>query len=188
MKPRMKLRLSLLAMPLSGALLVCAGWCAEARATVMIRASVEELATESAVVILGEVTATEVVSAGPRAGIFTRVTMAPEERWRGPVTGGDVRFYVHGGRLGDRAMRTHGQATFEVGERVVVFLEDVGDGTLFPTGMSQGKWTVEGDLARSCADVGALVERDATGRLRPSTARLDAISLGALRARVEAAR
>lgn len=192
------------------AVLACRG----ARATVMIRASIEDLTRESSLVALGEVISTEVVAA-PAGGIFTRVTLAPEARWRDepearwrdaqearwrdrpPLAPQEnVRFYVHGGRLGGRAMRTHGQATFAVGERVVVFLHapasaaghptPMEPGALFPTGMSQGKWSVDGDLARSCADLGALVERDRLGRLRPIAAPLDAISLEALRARVVA--
>ncbi|MEZ4338315.1 MAG: hypothetical protein R3B82_16970 [Sandaracinaceae bacterium] len=108
--------------------------------------------------------------------------MAVEETWRGAPNPSAV-FWLHGGRVGNRAMPTHGRATFTVGERVVVFLDDAG-GALFPTGMSQGKWVVEGDEARSAADPGALVVR---GALTPA-APLPASDLAALRARVRSVR
>ncbi|MCA9610354.1 MAG: hypothetical protein KC619_32385, partial [Myxococcales bacterium] len=134
--------------------LLILGVASSAAATVMVRATVEELTAESERVVLGTVVDATATDGGPRGerGIFTRVEVAVEETWRGAPNPSAV-FWLHGGRVGNRAMHTHGQATFTVGERVVVFLDDAG-GALFPTGMSQGKWFVEGDEARSAADPG----------------------------------
>jgi hypothetical protein len=150
-----------------------------AAATQMRRASVEALTAHSDQVLLGVVESTEsFVDPAGRRGIYTRVELAVEETWRGPEVN-RRSFWVHGGRVGDRAMRTHGQAVFQPGERVVVFLEATPDGALFPTGMSQGKWAVERDQVRSEATPDALV----TGSLRPASP-LPARSLGALRDQV----
>ncbi|MBX3270193.1 MAG: hypothetical protein KF729_08020 [Sandaracinaceae bacterium] len=169
---------------LSGALVL--GLAGVASATVMVRASVEELTRASERVVYGRVAAARAREGGPRGegGIFTRVELEVDETWRGPSAPRAV-LWVHGGRVGERAMRVHGQATFEPGERVVVFLSDAG-GAWFPTGMSQGKWRVEGGLARSAADEAALVTRGPDG-LEAATAPAP-MSLDALRARVRGAR
>ncbi|MCB9598428.1 MAG: hypothetical protein H6719_37285 [Sandaracinaceae bacterium] len=162
------------------------GLAASASATVMIRASVEKLAAESELVVVGTVVEAEPQDGGPRGegGIYTRVELSVDEVWRG-ATDGPVTFWVHGGRVGDRAMRTHGQATFEPGERVLVFLDDAG-GALFPTNMSQGKWTLDGDSARSRAEAGALVTRE--GDRLTGAAPLAPMPLSELRARVRSVR
>jgi len=153
-----------------------------AAATVMVRASVEALTAQSEIVALGTVVDAVATDGGPHgeAGIFTRVELVVAQTWRGPHEDARV-LWVHGGRLGDRAMRTHGQATFAVGERVVVFLDEA-DGALFPTGMSQGKWRVEGDRVRSAADPGSLYVR--RGRALRPAAPLPTMPLSALRDRV----
>ena len=159
------------------------GLAGAASATVMVRASVEELTRASERVVYGRVASARARAAGPRGegGIFTRVELEVEETWRGPAAPRAV-LWVHGGRVGARAMRVHGQATFEPGERVVVFLYDAG-GAWFPTAMSQGKWRVEDGLARSAADEAALVTRG----LEPAAAPAP-MSLDALRARVRSVR
>lgn len=156
-----------------------------ASATVMVRASVEELAAESDLVLIGVVESVEATDRGPRPGIFTRVVVAVDEPLRGSPGASRVRFWTPGGRVGDRAMRTHGAAEFTPGERVVVFLMDAG-GALFPTALSQGKWRVRGDEAWSSAPSSALVARHGDG-LRPAPPP-PAISLDELRARVRSVR
>lgn len=170
----------------AGLMLLLVSVASSAAATVMVRATVEQLTAESERVVLGAVVAATPHDGGPRGepGIYTRVEVAVEETWRGAPSGAAV-FWVHGGRLGARAMRTHGQATFAAGERVVVFLDDAG-GALFPTGMSQGKWLVEGGLARSEADPGSLVVRE--GSAMSPAAPLPAMDLATLRARVRSVR
>lgn len=170
----------------TGLVLIILGVASSAAATVMVRATVERLTAASERVVLGTVAEARAQDGGPRGerGIFTRVEIAVAETWRGAPSD-SVVFWVHGGRVGDRAMMTHGQATFAPGERVVVFLHDAG-GALFPTGMSQGKWLVEGAEARSVADPGALVVRN--GREVTPAAPLPPSDLAALRARVRSVR
>lgn len=111
------------------------------RATTFTDLTLEDLAKESEIIVLGRVVATDVEPVGPRnqTGIHTRVTLAAEEYLQGPETS-LVTFWVHGGRLGNLMRVVPGQARFRVGERVLVFLTDVGGGILFPAGMSLGKW------------------------------------------------
>lgn len=153
-----------------------------ASATTMVRATVEQLASASDVVVLGRVRRATATTEGPQRGVFTEVELEVEEVWRGEADGA-VRFWVHGGRVGGRAMQTHGQARFVPHERVVVFLAG---SPRFPTGMSQGRWVVHGDVVRSGADAGSLFARDGAGRLAPA-APLGPMRLDELRARVEAA-
>jgi len=158
------------------------GLAATASATTMRRASVEELAKASDTVVSGRVVSVAAARRviGGRDGIYTSVRVRVDAWWVGD--GGEtVDFVVHGGRVGDDLARVHGQATFAVGERVVVFLFRGGD-VLWPTGMSQGKWRVEGGAAVSAADPSALEAHGARTSASP-----EEMSLRALEARVRAA-
>lgn len=99
------------------------------------------LVDASDVVVRGRVASTTASAAGPSGepGIFTRVEIDVEENLRGPADR-RVGFWVHGGELGNRRRVLSGQARFEPGEAVVVFLRARPDGALFPTWMQLGKW------------------------------------------------
>jgi hypothetical protein len=147
-------------------------------ATTMRRASVEDLTKASDVIVRGRVVSVtpERRTINGHDGIYTTVRLLADEWWLGE--GADtVELVVHGGRVGGDVAVVHGQATFTVGESVVVFLFRGGD-VLWPTGMSQGKWRVTGDAATSAADASALdVHMSAT----PET-----LTIGRLRERVRA--
>jgi hypothetical protein len=100
-----------------------------------------------------------------------------------------------GGAIGDIAMQVAGEPSFEVGERVLVFIRDGGPYTAFrPVGMGQGVMRVrmEGgvDTVTQNRDGLMLIRRDAQGRFvrspgaLPQSERLDAL-LPKLRALVE---
>lgn len=144
-----------------GVLLSVLAFSVTARATTMRRASVAELARASDLVVIGEVVGAVPVrrEVNGHRGIYTMVRLRVDEFWvgEGREVVEDLEFVVHGGRVGDDLARVHGQASFALGERVVVFLFRGGE-VLWPTGMSQGKWCVDGTAVVSAADPSALGE------------------------------
>ncbi len=111
-----------------------------------------ELATKSTLVVSGVVSATEASPTGPAGarGIHTAVELSGVEVLRGSAAG-PVSFWVQGGVIGDRARRVVGQASFSVGQRVLVFLTRAPNGALWPTRMALGKWMVEPCEQGTCA-------------------------------------
>ncbi len=127
---------------------------ADASATVMLRATLEELAKESDLVLRAEVVSTEGLPTSDGKRIFTRVVLAAGEAYKGTPPP-KVVVHVPGGSYGGYGQLVHGAPRFEVGEEVVVFLvkqAGSGDGTIYRVnGMAQGKLSVvkgpEGELA-----------------------------------------
>ena len=111
-----------------------------------------ELAAKSTIVVAGVVSRTEASPTGPAGarGIHTAVELSEVEVLRGDATG-PISFWVQGGVIGDRARRVVGQASFNVGQRVLVFLTQAPNGALWPTRMGLGKWTLESCDQSTCA-------------------------------------
>jgi hypothetical protein len=112
-----------------------------ASATTVVRLDLAALAAAAEQVVSGRVEAVEPYR--DRGRIYTRVTLAVAETLKGP--GGPqshVSFSVHGGELDGIGQFVAGQARFEVGETVLVFLTDL---ARRPTllGLSQGKWSYD---------------------------------------------
>jgi len=132
-----------------------------AQATTIDSVDVTWLREHSELVVRGQVEGVEVLERGPdgRAGIHTAARVRVVETLSGhPST--FVTVWVPGGRLGRRARVVHGQATFEAGEEVVVFLHRH-SGALWPTGMMFGKWRMAGaqvlsPLGSTASPLGAL--------------------------------
>jgi hypothetical protein len=103
---------------------------------------------------------------------------APDER--------EVIVETMGGQIGEIGMRVEGEASFQVGERVLVFVHGGGPYTAFRTvGMGQGVMRVRRekgvDTVRQSREGLLLVRRGAEGRLKrnfgavPEPERLDAL-------------
>lgn len=117
---------------------LCAAVATPAEATAVVGMDLNSLSREAELIVGGRVVAVE--SAWDKGRIRTRVTLATETVLKGKPTEADrVTFSVLGGEVGGIGQRVPGEATFVVGERVVVFLTDL---ALRATvlGMSQGKW------------------------------------------------
>lgn len=105
-------------------------------------------------------------SRGTAGGISTRIELAVAEVWKGPSTRRAV-VAVAGGKLGDRQVVVSGQASFKVGEDVVLFLvrNDRGEGVIVE--LAQGKFRVTQDTEKqSWVSNGVLGAVDATGGSR----------------------
>jgi uncharacterized protein with GYD domain len=78
-------------------------------------------------------------------GVITKVTLLVEESMKGDVGPGEIlTFAAWGGSLDGLHVETVGEATYRLGEKVLVQLEDVG-GDLHTLGLSFGKWDVTRD-------------------------------------------
>lgn len=119
-----------------------------AGATVLLALEVEDLAVMSPVVLVGEVNAVESSWNPSKTQIHTRVLITPIEMLKGPSDLGTVKVKFLGGKVGDTLARLPGAPRFEVGEKVLVFLEPRKDKDGYlPVGFYQGKYKVFTDPA-----------------------------------------
>jgi hypothetical protein len=107
---------------------------------VVVPVDTDTLIESSAVIVAGEVVSAQSYEA-PGGGIFTAVGVDVSHDLHGANGAQHLTLTVHGGRVGDRAMVVHGQATFRPGERVTLFLVRA-RGSLWPNAMAQGKWSL----------------------------------------------
>lgn len=114
---------------------------APARATVLIPASLEELARDARVIARGQVVAVEGRWTDDRRTIETLVSLEAETYMKGQM-GTIVQFRVPGGTLGRYRNIVIGAPQFSVGQRVVVFLGATGPQVPFILGLNQGVYRV----------------------------------------------
>lgn len=160
------------------------------RAGQFIPITVDDLATRSAVIVVGRVEATLAQPNGPHGleGIHTRVRFTISETLAGDAHG-SLDFWVHGGHLGSRLRHITGQARFAPGEELLLFLFEDPDGALWPSGMARGKWrlqTLGGQ--RWATPAAALDGTEAAPLSSASSAVRPTLSLDDLRRRIRAAR
>jgi len=145
----------------------------------------EELAAEADRIVLGRVLFSESF-VRPDGQIWTwhRIGIEREIRGRAPDEQ-ELILETLGGQIDDIGMRVEGEATFSVGERVLVFAHGGGPYSAFRTvGMAQGVMRVRRaqgvDTVHQSREGLMLVRRDAQGRLKrnfgavPQPERLDA--------------
>ncbi len=162
---------------------------ATARASVAVRASIEDLAEASTCAVEGVVLdhATHLDRA---AGVvWTRHRVRVDASLLGEPAK-EIVVRVRGGKVGTLVQETIGAARMGDGERVVAFLGPESDGAREVVGMAQGVFRVETDTKTGVAtcrnDVEGLSLVDAAGReVAPEPLR---VSLSDLKSRVAAAR
>ena len=91
--------------------------------------------------------------------MFTDVTVRIETVLKGTPATDEVTIQVLGGRIGTAFQRCLESATYEKGERVLVFLREY-NGKLWNTGWLQGKYTIAADGATVKGNVQFPIERD----------------------------
>lgn len=166
-----------------------------AGATVMLEASVDDLARDADAVVRGTVRSTEGRLSGDGQRIYTRVTVEVAEAWKG-APGTTVELQVPGGVHGELGQIVQGAPRFVAGEEVVVFLRRLPEGpagaprTFHVAGLAQGKLRVEPDAVRGPVAVPDL--RGLELKRRPDEPAVparpaDPIPLADLKARVKAA-
>jgi hypothetical protein len=154
-----------------GPILVALLCVAPAEGSVVEGLELEELAGEAERIVLGRVLFSE--SFLRRDGqIWTWHRIAVERGIGGSAPADDeVIVETMGGQIGEIGMRVEGEATFAVGERVLVFIHGGGPYKAFRTvGMGQGVMRVRRengvDTVRQSREGLLLVRRDADGRLK----------------------
>lgn len=123
-------------------------WVGAAQAATVERLTLGRLAELSERVFIGTVTAqASRLSTSPRQ-VWTDTTFRVEQVLKGDKDTAPFTLTLLGGEAGQGADRlrqvVHGYPTFQVGERVVLFLERTPAG-LVVTGLAQGKFTVVED-------------------------------------------
>ena len=168
-----------------GPILVALLSTAPADGSVVQGLELEELAAEADRIILGRVLFSEsFLRRDGQIWTWHRIEVEREIRGHDP----DQRELIvetMGGQIGEIGMRVEGEATFQVGERVLVFAHGGGPYAAFRTvGMGQGVMRVRRekgvDTVRQSREGLLLLRRDADGRLKrnfgalPEPERLDA--------------
>ena len=108
--------------------------------------SVEQLARRANVVVIGDVVSAVGAWDAARTGISTRIEVTVAETLKGAAAS-TLSFSQLGGRVGDLVTTVAGAATFNSGERVLVFLEGRQDGSLRLSDPLHGKFRIERDAA-----------------------------------------
>ncbi len=144
----------------------------------------DELAAESDRIVLGRVLFSEsFLRRDGQIWTWHRIEVEREIRGHAPAEG-EVIVETMGGQIGEIGMRVEGEASFQVGERVLVFVHGGGPYKAFRTvGMGQGVMRIRRekgvDTIRQSREGLLLVRRDREGRLKrnfgalPEPERLD---------------
>ena len=117
---------------------------ASVQATVLVPASLGELAREAGAIVRGRVIAAEARFTPDRRAIETLVTLDAEATLKGSL-GATVQFLVPGGTLGRYRSILVGAPAFAAGQHVVVFLGWTGPSYPYVLGLSQGVFRLQAD-------------------------------------------
>jgi hypothetical protein len=146
-------------------------------------ASVEALARSSDLVVRGQVERSSSRWSDDGRRIFTFVEVRQTSAWKGraPST---VTVLVPGGVIGRIGQRVDGSPALEVGEEVVLFLRQAEAATWRVQGLAQGKFRVDGLVARPELTSSVVLPGPAP---RPGERQAEAMELGELERRVRGA-
>lgn len=170
---------------LTGILLAALVVASPAEGSIVKGLELEELVAHADRIVLGRVLFSESFQrADGTLGTWHRIGVERDVRG-GAVDDSEVIVETMGGRIGEIGMRVEGEASFAVGERVVVFMKGGGPYAAFrPVGMAQGVMRVrvkQGvETVTQSREGLMLVRRNAQGRLEkslgalPQSERLDA--------------
>ncbi len=160
-------------------------------ASVMVRATVEELAAEATLVVRATVTSTEGRLSSDGRRIYTRAVLEVAHAYKGAVAG-PLIVHAPGGSFAGRGQLVHGAPRFDRGDELVLFLGKKAESPEGPiwgvVGMAQGRLALTKDASGALlvtpeVDGLELVEADGkTPAERPI-----AIPLPAFEARLRAA-
>ena len=106
----------------------------------MEKLTIEELTARADSILIGEVTDITCYQED-EGNIYTLVTLAVEQTIKGE-TGEEVVIRVAGGKVNGQVLWVEDAPSFQLGERVVVFLEE-DDGGFGVVGWFQGKFSID---------------------------------------------
>jgi len=102
--------------------------------------TIDELAVRADSILIGEVTDSTCYQEG-EGNIYTQVTLSVEQTIKGE-TEEEVVIRVAGGEVNGQVLWVEDAPSFQLGERVVVFLEE-DDGVFGVVGWFQGKFSID---------------------------------------------
>ena len=114
-------------------------------ATIFVPMAVEDLARSSSTIVLG--TIGDVTGVEENSRVFTLVSVAVEQSFKGDVAGGVITLKEAGGIVPARQEVIFGGPIFQPGEHVLLFLTTRPDGSLRTNQLAQGKFEIETDTA-----------------------------------------
>jgi hypothetical protein len=149
-----------------------------APATTMVRMSDEALTLGADAIVAGTVTDIRAEHVGGGNAVATFVTIAIDSVIKGYIPSATVTVRDLGGRVGDDELHIFGTAQYTLGESVIAFLGQDGDGFLRTSQMALGKFSVTSDPAtgarlasRTLDEEGLLVLEERTASSEPDDRR-----------------
>ncbi len=112
------------------------------QATTAVMLTDEDLITSSRVILTGEVKAVKSRWDANNERIYTDVKVQVDEVLKGQIQGGFVVFKQLGGTVGDDTSVVFGAPEYKRGQRVLLFLNTAGDGTLRVAHLFQGNYNI----------------------------------------------
>jgi hypothetical protein len=118
-------------------------------ATTFVMMNDYDLAARSIAAVTGQVTRVEAASDTATGGVNTYIRIEPHALLFGRLPAGALVLREAGGDTAVSTERIFGSAAYRVGEEVLVFVSQNGDGTLRTTAMAMGKFELKGRAGRS---------------------------------------
>ena len=138
-----------------------------AAASTFLYLSQAELVGNAEAVVQGRIVEVHSFWNAERTAILTEATLEVEDTVVGAAPA-YVNLRTFGGQVGNYRIEAHGFPTFELGERMLVFLEPERDGAQKVLGYQQGQFHIRGEMAVPAFGTGARVlRRDGTEAAAP---------------------
>jgi len=136
----------------------------QSKSGIVVKLSLEELIIRADLVLLGEVVS--IASRQENNGnINTQVILSVKQTLKGLHTN-EVTITVPGGTVGGQTQASEDAVRFLIGEKVVVFLEQVGE-SLYVFGGFQGKFTVDENNNVNNTPVSQFIEQIKNATAKP---------------------
>src|SRR5262249_21703540 len=162
----MRSRISKLTVPIAAVLVLTLA--SSATATTVLRLDLPDLVNKADSIVQGRVEQVYVDWDAERNLAFTYSSINVDDPMKG-ARRQTVLIRQVGGRVGKISMHVAGMPTFSQGEEVILFLNDMHNGTFMVVGMNQGKYQITQDYAISNAS-GIDLYNPKTGRIEiPAT-------------------
>jgi hypothetical protein len=124
-----------------------------------------QLAASSRVIIVGEVLSLKSQWDGDHQNIYTYVKVHVSSTIKGNLKGDQIVFKQLGGRVGDASTVIFGAPEYEVGQRVLLFLDTARNGTLRIAHLFQGKYDIVDDQSSGKSLVERKIDHDSVNLL-----------------------
>jgi len=117
------------------------------RATTVVMVSDTDLIVSSRVIVIGTVISTTSAWDDTGSVVWTYVEVLTDRVLKGNISQKRIVLKQLGGSVGESGLRVFGQAGFALGERVLLYLNTAGDGTLHAAHNFIGKFSVKQDAS-----------------------------------------